>query len=229
MGTMPRVHAVFGCWEEFTMSMPPPGSPPSGPDDPNGGLPTPPGYTPPGPDAFPPPPPPTGNEAFPPPPGGFAPPPPPGGYAPPPGGYMPPAGGAAAGPGLYPGQLADWPQRALGALVDWVAPAIVFGLMNRIGSALGFLAWLAWLGWVGYNGFLNGTTGQSFGKQMAGLRTVGEQTGQVIGGGMGVARAFAHIIDSLICYVGWLFPLWDGKKQTIADKIVKTVVVVVPK
>lgn len=221
------------------MSMPPPGSPPPGPDDPNGGLPTPPGYTPPGPeafppppsgpDAFPPPPPPTGNEVFPPPPGGYAPPPPPGGYAPPPGGYMPPPSGAAPGPGLYPGPLAEWPQRALGALVDWVAPAVVYAMLLRFGSLLGFLAWLAWMGWIGYNGFLNGTTGQSFGKQMAGLKTVSEQTGQVVGGGMGVARAFAHIIDSLICYIGWLFPLWDGKKQTIADKIVKTVVVVVPK
>ena len=202
------------------MSMPPPDVPPSGPEDPSGGLPTPPGYTPPGPDSVPPPPPPTGSEVFP---------PPPGGYAPPPGGYMPPPSGAAPGPGVYPGPLAEWPQRALGALVDWVAPAVVFGMLNRFGAAIGFLAWLAWLGWIAYNGFLNGTTGQSFGKQMAGLKTVGEQTGQVIGAGMGVARAFAHIIDSLICYVGWLFPLWDGKKQTIADKIVKTVVVVVPK
>jgi uncharacterized RDD family membrane protein YckC len=42
---------------------------------------------------------------------------------------------------------------------------------------------------------------------------------------MGVVRTIAHIVDSIICYIGWLFPLWDPKRQTLADKIVKTVVV----
>ena len=41
---------------------------------------------------------------------------------------------------------------------------------------------------------------------------------------MGVVRTIAHIIDSFICYIGWLFPLWDTQRQTIADKLVKTVV-----
>ena len=31
--------------------------------------------------------------------------------------------------------------------------------------------------------------------------------------------------DSIICYIGWLFPLWDSKRQTLADKIMKTVVI----
>ena len=181
------------------MSMPPPGTPPSGPDEPNEGLPTPPGYTPSG---------------FPPPPGG---------------GDSPPSGGANAGPGLYPGPLAEWPQRALGALVDWVAPTVVYLFMGRVSLLLGVLFWFGWIAWAVYGGYLNGTTGQSLGKQMAGLKTVGEQTGEVVGAGIGIARAFAHIVDGLICYIGWLFPLWDGKKQTLADKIVKTVVVVVPK
>ena len=51
-----------------------------------------------------------------------------------------------------------------------------------------------------------------------------EETGQIIGGGMGIVRHFAHLVDSLICYIGWFFPLWDPKRQTIADKIMKTVV-----
>jgi hypothetical protein len=33
----------------------------------------------------------------------------------------------------------------------------------------------------------------------------------------------AHIIDGAICYIGYLFPLWDAKRQTIADKIMTTV------
>ncbi len=35
----------------------------------------------------------------------------------------------------------------------------------------------------------------------------------------------AHFLDSLACYVGWLWPLWDPKRQTFADKIMSTVVV----
>jgi uncharacterized RDD family membrane protein YckC len=42
---------------------------------------------------------------------------------------------------------------------------------------------------------------------------------------MAFARDIAHIIDTIICFVGYLFPLWDAKKQTLADKIVKTLVI----
>ncbi|MDQ1423726.1 MAG: hypothetical protein QOD72_1224, partial [Acidimicrobiaceae bacterium] len=34
----------------------------------------------------------------------------------------------------------------------------------------------------------------------------------------------AHVADSIICGIGYLFPLWDVKRQTLADKIMKTVV-----
>jgi len=126
--------------------------------------------------------------------------------------------------------LAEWPQRAIGGLIDFVGPGIVVGILNTAGSAaLGLLLSLASLGWAIYNAYLNGTTGQSIGKKVVGLKVVGEQTGQPIGAGMGIARGIAHIVDAIICYVGFLFPLWDSKKQTLADKIVKSVVVVVPK
>jgi hypothetical protein len=42
---------------------------------------------------------------------------------------------------------------------------------------------------------------------------------------MSFLRALSHILDSLACYIGWLWPLWDGKKQTFADKVCSTVVV----
>ena len=38
-----------------------------------------------------------------------------------------------------------------------------------------------------------------------------------------VLRQIAHLIDSAIFYVGYLFPLWDAKRQTLADKIMATV------
>ena len=54
---------------------------------------------------------------------------------------------------------------------------------------------------------------------------IDEQTGRPPGGGMTFVRYIAKIVDSIICYVGWLFPLWDSKRQTVSDKIMHTVVV----
>ena len=41
------------------------------------------------------------------------------------------------------------------------------------------------------------------------FKVVSEQTGQPIGFGLSVVRQLAHIVDAVICYVGFLFPLWD--------------------
>ena len=40
---------------------------------------------------------------------------------------------------------------------------------------------------------------------------------------MAFVRDLCHIIDQVICYIGYLFPLWDAKRQTLADKIMTTV------
>jgi uncharacterized RDD family membrane protein YckC len=72
-------------------------------------------------------------------------------------------------------------------------------------------------------GYKQGTTGSSIGKSILKFKVVSEQTGQPIGFGLSVLRQIAHGIDAVICYVGYLFPLWDAKRQTIADKILSTV------
>jgi len=53
---------------------------------------------------------------------------------------------------------------------------------------------------------------------------IDERTGRTIGGGLGIVRQIVHVVDGIICYIGYLFPLWDPKRQTIADKIMTTVV-----
>lgn len=74
-----------------------------------------------------------------------------------------------------------------------------------------------------------GRTGYSLGKGIVGIRLIGESTGQPVGGGMSFVRYLVHFLDSLACYLGWLWPLWDTKRQTFADKILSTVVVNQPK
>jgi len=70
-----------------------------------------------------------------------------------------------------------------------------------------------------------GNTGSSIGKQMMKFKVVSEQAQQPIGVFKSFLRQIAHSIDALICYIGFLFPLWDDKRQTIADKLMKTVCV----
>ena len=99
------------------------------------------------------------------------------------------------------------------------------GTSQSGGSAfLSVLMSLIILAVVVYNRWYLGGQGQSFGKKQLGLVLVAESTGQPIGMGKAFLRDLAHLIDSLICYIGWLFPLWDQKRQTIADKVMSTLV-----
>ncbi len=152
---------------------------------------------------------------------------------PPPGQFPPPPGPPTA-------QLADWGTRALGYLVDAafavvivIAGVILSLIFGAVSSALGVLVSLvAYLGAAAYwivQLLKQGNTGQTIGKKVIGLKVVKEETGQPIGGGMSIVRAIAHVADSIICYIGWLFPLWDAKRQTLADKIIGTLVITVPK
>jgi uncharacterized RDD family membrane protein YckC len=70
-----------------------------------------------------------------------------------------------------------------------------------------------------------GETGQSWGKKAMNIRVVDAQTGGTIGQGRAVGRYFAQIISAIPCYLGFLWPLWDQKKQTFHDKILGTYVV----
>ncbi len=71
-----------------------------------------------------------------------------------------------------------------------------------------------------------GRTGQTLGKTVVGVRLIGEASGQPIGAGMAFVRNLCHILDSLACYLGWFWPIWDSKRQTFADKVLSTVVVI---
>jgi uncharacterized RDD family membrane protein YckC len=169
---------------------------------------------------------------MPPPPSAPPPPPPPSGYGTG-GGYGQPSGYAAPTPGWSGPPIAEWPKRAGAYLIDWIGPfivvAVVSVILGAISDVLGFLVstvgYLAALGWALYNAYLAGQTGQSYGMQQFKIRLLKEADGQPIGGGMGIARAFINIVNSLPCYVGWLWPLWDPKKQTFTDKILSTVVI----
>jgi uncharacterized RDD family membrane protein YckC len=143
--------------------------------------------------------------------------------------------GAPAAGGSAFGELADFGTRAIGLVIDigvviavaivgFVISAIFGAVADVLGLLIGLVFYLVYLGLWFYYGYLVGTKGASPGMAVMGLKCVNEQTGQTIGAGPGIIRGLAHILDNIICYIGWFFPLWDAKRQTLADKVMKTVV-----
>ncbi len=183
----------------------------------------------------------------PPPPGGEYPPPPPraGGYAPPPPG--------PAIRGLPPQAYTPWFTRVGAYIVDSLPFAGILGVgwlilqntaetacltsvssynvdqicataYSSVGVTVMWGAVLVGLIYLVWNyGYRQGTTGSSIGKSVLKFKVVSENTGQPLGFGLSVLRQIAHLIDAVICYIGYLFPLWDAKRQTLADKIMSTV------
>jgi uncharacterized RDD family membrane protein YckC len=128
--------------------------------------------------------------------------------------------------GAFGGTLAEWLTRVGGALVDAV-PSIILSVIGSASGSTGVsaLTGLISLGYWIWNMIRQGRTGQTIGKSAMGTYLVRESDGQYVGGGMSVLRGIVHIVDVIPCFIGYLWPLWDGKKQTFADKIMGTVVV----
>ncbi|WP_327308775.1 RDD family protein [Streptomyces sp. NBC_01298] len=155
------------------------------------------------------------------------------------GAYPPPGMPPMPGTGMPP--LAHWGLRLGATLLDGLIIAGPMYALMFIGialsddssnSAAGILLMFGNLYALGMFIFLlykEGSTGQTIGKKVVGISVRREADGNVLGFGMALVRKIAHFLDSISCYIGYLWPLWDEKKQTFADKVCSTVVIVVPK
>ncbi|MFB7558384.1 RDD family protein [Streptomyces brevispora] len=143
---------------------------------------------------------------------------------------MPPQG--QPGYGAQP-QFAGWWSRFAALLIDGVIIAIPYGVLIGIGAGIGggagsaitMLGLIVGIGLGLFKLYKEGTTGQFIGKKALGISLLREADGQPLGFGMAFVRYLAHFVDSIACYIGWLWPAWDAKKQTFADKICSTLVV----
>lgn len=71
-----------------------------------------------------------------------------------------------------------------------------------------------------------GKTGQTWGRKIAGVKVVSKETGAPIGIGRAFGRSlFASLISGNICFLGYLWMLWDKDRQTWHDKIVGSIVI----
>ena len=131
--------------------------------------------------------------------------------------------------------LATYGQRVGGFLIDVGIPSGL--LFVAVSAALSTGQWLlivavegltavAGLAFLVWNcGWQQGRSGQSLGKRVLGMRLVGAATGQPVGFGRAVWRQVAHLLDGLPLLLGYLWPLWDERRQTFADKLCSTLVV----
>lgn len=71
---------------------------------------------------------------------------------------------------------------------------------------------------------LMGVTGQSWGKMLTGTRLLSERTGEPLGVGRTIVRDMCHAVD-FVLVIGSFFPIFDRKRQSLADKIAGSVVV----
>ena len=50
-------------------------------------------------------------------------------------------------------------------------------------------------------------------------------SGEPVGFGRAIGRQIAHLLDGMPLGIGYLWPLWDERRQTFADKVCSTLVV----
>jgi uncharacterized RDD family membrane protein YckC len=136
-----------------------------------------------------------------------------------------------------PTRCASLARRAAARVVDF---AIVVTALHFLGAFGGDAAFrpdlaapaittsvhlLAWFGALAY--FIageGGRTGQTVGKWLVGIRVVAED-----GGPLGHRRAAVRLATRLfdVIGVGYLFAMWDDKRQSFHDKVVGALVVMV--
>jgi hypothetical protein len=110
--------------------------------------------------------------------------------------------------GCYPDN--DWPWYCH---LTWTNGAvIVIGIAGLLALTVGL-----------WNLHRQGKTGSTIGKSVMKFKVVREITGQPIGFPMSVVRQIAHVVDAAVCYIGYLLPLWNQKRQTLADMMMSTV------
>jgi len=134
-------------------------------------------------------------------------------------------------------KLATWWQRVGAALIDLLAlvPGLILIIVGGSIMSNNPAAGQACL-WVGitviaaisiYNRwYLQGTTGQSWGKRSLGLKLIRMSDKEPIGSRRVFVRELANLVDIYPLFgVGFLFPIWTVRRQTLPDMVAKTVVI----
>ena len=103
----------------------------------------------------------------------------------------------------------------LGRTTEFLADEAPFGATDAV-----LFAWFLW-----NLTYLVGSTGQSWGRKIAGLKVV-DAEGQPVGFWRALGRnLFAFWISAPLLYLGFFWVIWDPQKQAWHDKVFRTFVV----
>lgn len=83
-------------------------------------------------------------------------------------------------------------------------------------SVIGVVFTLTWVNRL----LLHAVTRWSLGRGLLGIAVVG-RSGEAVGPWWLLFRDFLHLLDT-VSIVGWLWPLWDSRRRTFADMLVRT-------
>jgi uncharacterized RDD family membrane protein YckC len=145
---------------------------------------------------------------------------------------MPPGSGYAM---AAPGKLANPGMRIVGGLIDVVVLVVIYGIFAIIFISAGFQAPILLAGVLGvvidvaYFAYFWSSGGASIGMMPFGFKVRDMATGQYPTMGKAALRGIIWTFEvgftiCIIGAIGWLWQLWDPKKQAIHDKIAGTIV-----
>jgi uncharacterized RDD family membrane protein YckC len=140
---------------------------------------------------------------------------------------------------------AEWWRRVVAAVLDVLlqVPFLVVVLIGAtlaqdpasdlatriVGAVIAVVANIGSFVFSIWNSYIRqGRRGASLGKQCVGILVISAGDARPIGGILTFVRAIAHVLDALPLGLGYLWPLWDRKRQTFADKVMHTVVLHLP-
>ena len=130
----------------------------------------------------------------------------------------PTSSGGASGP------RASFGQRFGAYLIDVIIIVVVAVIFYVALKVVGYFIAIALS--IAYFIYFEGSdSGQTLGKRALGIRVIDYSTGGPLGYGKAFLRYIGRIASGAICYLGYLWMLWDKEKQTWHDKIAGTVVV----
>lgn len=122
-------------------------------------------------------------------------------------------------------------QRFVASLIDIVLIGIISGALSAIFSSLGDTAVnignvLTSVASASYFVYLTSQRGQTLGKMAMHIKVQNETTGQNLDVVSAILReVVGKFLSSVVLLLGYLWMLWDPKKQTWHDKIARSVVV----
>jgi uncharacterized RDD family membrane protein YckC len=125
-------------------------------------------------------------------------------------------------------RLAGFWRRFGALLIDAIITGIISGILrvtlahgdsaNAVASAIGLLVGLIYYTW----GF---GSGQTIGCRVLSLKIVDQNSGGVPGYGKGLIRYIMSLVSAFVLLIGYLWAIWDNKKQTWHDKAAGTLVI----